>query len=145
MPIVSPERGTGYSNGLLLQLPGDPWSIRLAGATSACPAIELYEAGDLVDVISATPVALRQLRGARAAAGSTGPRALAWGRLPAAGCCPEVEFSQGAWRANVRRATVIQVTTWCWLAVADGRYAAVTVRIADGRLRRRLARGLPCC
>ena len=42
------------------------WSVRLAGAGSASPAIELYAAGVLIDVVSATAVAPQLLRGARA-------------------------------------------------------------------------------
>ncbi len=48
-------------------LPGLPWSVRLAGADSPRPALELYEDGILLDVVSSTPVAPQLVRGVRAA------------------------------------------------------------------------------
>jgi hypothetical protein len=138
MLIVSPDCDPSTS------LLGEPWSVRLAGATSACPAIELYESGELVDVISATSVAAPLLRGARLAAAGSGPRAIAWGRLPGAGRWPEVGFGR-PWRRDPQSATLIVPASWCWVAIADGRLGSVTVRSAAGSARRRLARGVPCC
>jgi len=149
MLIVSPECDTSWPDGLLPCPLGDPWSVRLAGARSGRPAIELYEAGDLVDVISSTTIARRLLRGARAAGPEAArtdaaPRAIAWGRLPAGGSSPAVVFS-GPLGRDARAAAVIVPVSWCWIAVADGRFARVTVRTPDEALRRRLARRLPWC
>jgi hypothetical protein len=110
-------------------LPGRPWSVRLAGARSARPALELYEGGVLLDVMSSTPVAPQLVRGVRAASWAGRQRVLAWGRLPAAGARISVEFSSRP-RAGRRAVTaaVIEITPWCWLAVADGRFDRVAVR-----------------
>jgi hypothetical protein len=125
--------------------PGAPWSVRLAGRRSARPALEIYEAGELIDIVSSTRIAVRQLRGARIAAGGTGRRVLAWGRMPTAGACPEVEFGERRHHGRVQAATVIAVVSWCWLAFAEGAFATVTVRTPDAVLRQRVAGGRPWC
>jgi|HubBroStandDraft_4_1064222.scaffolds.fasta_scaffold456421_2 hypothetical protein len=122
-------------------LPGAPWSFRLAGVLSARPAVELYEAGDLLDVVSSTPVAPQLVRGARATSESGCQRALAWGRLPATGGWLAVEFSSGTVRRYAHRAAVIEITGWCWLAVADGRFDRVVVSSGGRRLQQRVTGG----
>jgi hypothetical protein len=121
---------------------GRPWSVRVAGARSACPALELYAAGVLIDVVSATRVAPQLLRGARAVTLGRGQHALAWGRRPPPGADVVVEFSRGGRHAEP--ATVVHVAPWCWLAVADGRFTSVDVQAGPRRARRRLARGRSC-
>ncbi len=147
MPTVAPDcaaSGPGLA-GIAARLPGYPWTFRIAGPRSACPALELYEAGDLIDVVSATRVTASHLRGARAAAGDSGERVLAWGRVPETGNGPQVRFIERGWRRGARAATVAQVTTWCWVAVADGSFGAVTARTPAGLLRCRIVRGRPWC
>jgi hypothetical protein len=124
-----------------LLLPGRPWAVRLAGGRSACPALEVYQAGDLLDVVSSTMLAAALLRGARAAEGGAGPCVLAWGRLPATGASPEVEFTLGRRRPYPQPGTVLRLTSWCWLAVADGRFDRVAVRSGDGCIRGGIRRG----
>jgi len=143
MLIVSPEPGTGWPDGLLACLLGDPWSVRLAGAGTACPALELYEAGDLLDVVTATSVARTLLRGARATGSAAGPRAVAWGRVPASGLPPDVRFAGR--RAAAQPAAVFLPGSWCWIAVADGRCTTVTASTGEESARRRLDRRRPCC
>jgi hypothetical protein len=110
-------------------LPGRPWSVRLAGARSARPALELYEGGVLIDVVSSTPVAPQLVRGIRPVSHPGSQRVLAWGRLPAPGAHIGVEFSSRPGRRRaVTTATVIEITPWCWLAVDDGRFDRVAVR-----------------
>jgi hypothetical protein len=145
MLSLSPDRDISGADAQLAGPLGDPWSIRLAGASSACPAIELYEAGELVDVISATAIARPLLLGARTSTGRGGPRAIAWGRVPATGELPSVGFARRPWRGPWTPATVLLPVDWCWLAVADGGFAGVLLRTAGGRVRRRLAAGAPCC
>lgn len=145
MPTVAPDCGTS-GPGLLGQaarLPGYPWTFRLAGPRSGRPALELYEAGNLIDVVSSTRIAASHLRGARAVARESGELAIAWGRVPETGTCPQVRFVERGWRRGIRAATVVQVTTWCWVAVADGSFAAVTVRGPEGLLRLRMVRSRP--
>ena len=145
MLSLSPDRDISGADGQLAGPLGDPWSIRLAGASSACPAIELYEASELVDVISATTIARPLLRGARTATGGGGRRAIAWGRVPATGILPSVGFARRPWRGPWTPATVVLPVGWCWLAVADGGFTVALLRTAAGPVRRRLAAGAPCC
>jgi len=129
--------------GLALVLPGRPWAVRLAGGQSACPALEVYAAGVLLDVVSSTRLDAPLLRGTRAADSGAGPCALAWGRLPVSGTAPEVEFSRGRCWLSRPLGTVLELTSWCWLAVADGHFSRVAVR-SDGRcVRARIRRGRP--
>jgi hypothetical protein len=147
MSTVAPDCGTcGPSRpGAALWLPGCPWTFRLAGSRSACPALELYEAGHLIDIVSSTRVAVSVLRGARAAASEPGGHVLAWGRMPVTGHCPQVSFVGRGWRPDAQVATVAQVTSWCWIAVAEGSFAAATARTPAGLLRCRIVRGRPWC
>jgi hypothetical protein len=122
-----------------------PWSCRIAGAASRWPAVEVYETDSLLDVVSRTRLAAQLLRGARAVRSADGERVIAWGRLPLGGDVLSVEFSRGLRRKSRRNATVVEaavvkVTSWCWLAVADGPYDAVTVRCGGTAIRSRLKR-----
>jgi hypothetical protein len=128
-----------------------PWSYRIAGPASRWPAVEVYEAGSLLDVVSRTRLAAQLLRGARTVRSVDGRRVFAWGRLPLSGDVVSVEFSRGPWRkfrrnapvVGVVEASAVQVATWCWLAVADGPYDAVTVRCGGMAIRSRLWAGRP--
>jgi hypothetical protein len=147
MLTMAPDTGTGGpgSPAGAPELPGYPWAVRLAGLESPCPALELYEAGDLIDVVSSTRIDVRHLRGARTAVGPAGQRTLAWGRMSATGTCPGVEFGPRRGRRGTQAATVIAVASWCWVALADGRFATVTVRTRDAIFRQRVAGGRPWC
>ncbi len=130
-----------------------PWSYRIAGASSRWPAVEVYEADSLLDVVASTRIAAQLLRGARMARSADGGRAFAWGRLPLSGDVMSVEFSRGrvrtsrhsapVVRATVVRPTVVEAASWCWLAVADGPYDAVTVRCGGMAIRSRLRASRP--
>jgi hypothetical protein len=138
--------GAGLSGPAGSSLDGGPWSMRIADASSLCSAVELYEADSLLDVVSDTAIAAVLLRGARASGSDAAyPRALAWGRLPLTGAGPEVTFSRGGFCRAARVAPVVTITTWCWAAVADGRFDAVTVYSPTASIRRRLSRGQPWC
>jgi hypothetical protein len=117
----------------VLVVPGRPWAVRLAGRHSALPAVEVYQAGVLLDVVSSTRLAPALLRGARAAEGGAGPCVLAWGRMPVTGASPEVEFTLGRRSPYSQPGIVLKPTPWCWLAVADGRFDRVAIQSADGR------------
>jgi hypothetical protein len=115
-----------------------PWSYRVAGATSSWPAIELYEGGSLLDVVTSTRLTARVLRGGQAVPSTGGGRVLAWGRLPLGGGVPAVEFGRGTFRSSRLTAPPLPITSWCWLAVADTLYDWVTVRHDGTEARRRL-------
>jgi hypothetical protein len=127
--------------GPALVLPERPWAVRLAGGHSACPALEIYSAGVLLDVVSSTRLDAPLLRGSREAVGGAGPCALAWGRLPMSGAAPEVEFSRGRLRPVRKPGTVLEATSWCWLAIADGPFDEVTVWADDRCVRARIRWG----
>jgi hypothetical protein len=122
-----------------------PWSYRVAGATSSWPAVELYEAESLLDVVTSTRLTARVLRGGRAVRSASGERVFAWGRLPLRGGIPAVDFSRGRFRGATVEVPPIRVTSWCWLAIADGRYDRVAVRHDAIVARRRLRVARPPC
>jgi hypothetical protein len=126
--------------------PGWPWSHRIAGAMSTWPAVEVYEADTLLDVVSSTRLAPRVLRGARTlrVGGGSGRRAFAWGRLPPGGDLPVVEFSRGRLRVARDRVPPVLVTNWCWMATGEGRYDTVIVRWAGLAVSRRLQVSRSC-
>jgi len=111
-----------------LYLPGTPWSLRVAGGSGGRPALEVYAAGSLVDVMVASSRASRLLRGAcREAAGSQA-RTSAWGCLPTPrGELPSVEFTRGRIRHRARPAAAQIVVGWFWFADTDGRFSQVAV------------------
>ncbi len=115
-----------------------PWSYRVAGAASSRPAVELYESGSLIDVVSSARLSPQLLRGARAANIPAGPRVLAWGRIPLAGGLPAVYFGRGRMRRFRVEAPLIAISGWCWLAIADGRFDAVTVQCGRAGVRSQL-------
>lgn len=115
-----------------------PWSYRIAGAMSCWPAVELYEGGCLLDVVTSTRLTAQVLRGARAVRSAGGGRVLAWGRVPLRGGLPAVEFGGGAFRGACLAVPPVRITSWCWLAVADALSDRVTVRHDGTAVQRRL-------
>ena len=145
MRTAPPERDCSWQQdaGPALVLPGRPWAVRLAGRDSASPALEVYQAAVLLDVVSSTSLEAPLLRGVRAAEGGAGPCALAWGRLPVTGAGTEVEFSLGRRRLTSKPGKVLKLTSWCWLAIADGRFDRVAVASGDRPVRLKIRRERP--
>ncbi|MFF7457308.1 hypothetical protein [Kitasatospora sp. NPDC008115] len=126
--------------------PGGPWSVRgVPTGRGRRAALEVYEHGELVDVLVAARLGRGLLRGARAwsgtgAGGRRRPRqGLAWGRLPQGGAVPAVGFTGGrALRLPGRPAPVVaagEVVTVAgefWLAWAEGVFDGVLVEAAGG-------------
>ncbi|MFE7193887.1 hypothetical protein [Kitasatospora sp. NPDC057541] len=131
--------------------PVGPWSVRSVPAGRGRAALEVYEHGELVDVVVAARLGRGLLRGARAwtAAGTgagarTGGRrrtrhGLAWGRLPSGAAAPAVGFTGGRLlRLPGRPAPVVvagEVVTVAgefWLAWAEGVFDGVLVEPAGG-------------
>jgi hypothetical protein len=111
-----------------LYLPGTPWSLHLAGSSGGRPALEVYAAGSLIDVMVASSRASQLLHGACRAAVGRQARAMAWGCLPTArGELPSVEFIRGRIRHRVQPAVAESVVGWFWFADADGRFSQVVV------------------
>jgi hypothetical protein len=118
-------------------LAGTPWSVRRARG----PGLELYEAGNLADIIVATQVGWRTLRGARRSGHGGQALALAWGRLPADGRLVTVEFTAGRLRPRTTPARVIEIAGLAWFAVTAGRFIAVSAATHEGSERLRLQAG----
>jgi hypothetical protein len=121
--------GSALMNGSeWLYLPGTPWSLRLAGGSGGRPALEVYAAGSLIDVMVASSRASQLLHGACRAAVGRQARAIAWGCLPTArGELPSVEFISGRIRRRARPAEAESVVGWFWFAEADERFSRVVV------------------
>jgi len=132
-----------------------PWLVRTSGGTTGWPAMEIYAADNLLDVVVATKLDAGILRGARRAAWDGLPGAIAWGRLPADGTSIAVHFSQHRFRrwpgsraqrtvrdrhpGGICSAQVIVVGERFWVATADGRFDSVAVAHHGTRARRRIA------
>lgn len=120
-----------------LPLLDSPWSVRFAQGTRGRIALEVYNAGLLLDVLVARPLAADLLRGARRTGGDGRPSVLAWGHLPPDGVPPELLFGQGrpgrrAGRRSEVRAEAVGTAGSFWLAVAEGCHDRVTAVRADG-------------
>ncbi|MFJ3788270.1 hypothetical protein [Kitasatospora sp. NPDC090091] len=131
--------------------PRGPWSVRSARATRGRLALEVYEYGELADVLVATRLGLPLLRGARRCTllGARESSALSWGRLPHGGAVPTVGFTGGRLRRPGRPGRIVavpEVVTVAgefWLAWAEGRFDGVLVRHAGGCERQALERVRP--
>jgi hypothetical protein len=108
------------------ELPAAPWSVRVSRANAARPAMEVYAAGTLLGVVVATPLSPGLLSGARRTVWAGQHRAIAWGRVVGSRSGIAVRFSRGRPGRAEHAAEVIGVTEWFWVALADGRFAAVT-------------------
>ncbi|MET9613497.1 hypothetical protein [Kitasatospora indigofera] len=66
--------------------PGGPWEVRRSGGGGGHrrgrPALEVYEHGELLDVLVASRLSPQLLRGARRSADGGRRLSLAWGRRP---------------------------------------------------------------
>ncbi|MEU6235840.1 hypothetical protein [Kitasatospora sp. NPDC047058] len=115
-----------------------PWSVRSARATRGRAALEVYEHGELVDVLVAARLVPELLGGARRCTGAgrgADGSGLAWGRLPVDGA-PVVRFTRG-WAAGrvLETPELVTVGGEFWLAWAAGRFTGVRVEHA-GRCER---------
>jgi hypothetical protein len=124
-------------------LPGTPWSIRPAAGPAGRPAVEIYAAGSMLDVMVAPALAARVLRGACSLAWAGQPCSVAWGFLPARPGF-SVWFTRGPARSRCVAAPVRVIAGSFWVAPAEGRFRAVTVEHGGGRDRRRVRATRPC-
>jgi hypothetical protein len=128
-----------------IRLPGTPWSIRHAAGWDARPALEIYEAGALLDVVVPTPLAAGILRGARRAPDGAGWHAIAWGCLPADRAGLTIEFRRRTVTRRVSRpAPVTEFAGSFWLAKASGRHSTVTATCQHVSQRIRIGGWRPC-
>ncbi|GLW72282.1 hypothetical protein Kpho02_45810 [Kitasatospora phosalacinea] len=134
---AAPDSSDGFSelacesgeSGLIAAV--GPWAVRLRAGRR--PAMEVYEYGELLDVVVESSLGDTGLRGARRGAGGGpggGPLSCAWGRLPPCGEPPPVRFLTGGLR---RRATGAAVRTAgrFWFASAAGEFRWAQLPVAD--------------
>ncbi|MFB7910053.1 hypothetical protein ACFY2K_12510 [Kitasatospora sp. NPDC001309] len=135
-----PGNHGGVPGGALRPAPGPegtlpagagPWSVRSVGSGRGRAALELYQHGELADVLVAARLAPRLVRGARRSpSAGRGSHVLAWGRLPSDGRVPSVVFTGGRRLFGTVRAAAGEVVTVAgqfWLALAEGPFDAVLV------------------
>ena len=117
-----------------LHLPGTPWSMRLVPGTGDHPALEVYAAGSLIDVMVASSRASQLLWGACLMVVARHPRAIAWGCLPAAASeLPSAEFIRGRIRRRAEPGEAESVLGRFWFADADGRFSQVVATSREKR------------
>jgi hypothetical protein len=129
--------------GAPVPLPGTPWSIRPAAGPAGRPAVEIYAAGSMLDVMVGPALAPRVLRGACSLAWAGQPCAVAWGFLPARPGL-SVWFTHGPARSRRFAAPVSVIAGTFWVAPAEGRFRTVTVEHGGGRDHCRVRAARPC-
>jgi hypothetical protein len=116
-----------------------PWSVRISRQTAARPAMEIYAADTLLDVVVATPLSAGILCGAARTVAGGQHHAIAWGRLIGSAAGISVRFSPRRFGGGGHAAEVMPINDWFWVATAEGRFAAVTVTYLGISKRRRIA------
>jgi len=127
--------------------PGRPWAVRRASGPGGRPALEIYAADALVDVLVLPrewPAVRRIVRGACAATWSGQRCAAAWGVLPAAGQGLLVQFRPGRIRSQPCPAEPVTVGGVFWFAQASGRFRQVLVTHRGGQERHGIRPARPC-
>ncbi len=112
--------------------PIGPWSVRTTGHRHRRAALEVYEHDELLDVVVLSRLSPQLLCGARRCVTDGRALGLAWGRLPADGRPPAVEFTGGRLRRLRRTARVVAVQGAFWLAWAEGGFSGVEVGRGGG-------------
>ncbi|GLW53116.1 hypothetical protein [Kitasatospora phosalacinea] len=110
-------------DGLGLIAAVGPWAARLRAGRR--PAVEVYEYGELLDVVVESPLGGTGLRGARRGASGRpggGPFSCAWGRLPPCGAPPPVRFLTGGLRRRATGASAVRTAGRFWFASAAGEF-----------------------
>ncbi|MER5637336.1 hypothetical protein ABT095_10315 [Kitasatospora sp. NPDC002227] len=113
-----------------------PWSVRLTHQRGARAALEVYEQGELLDVMVASALSPDLLRGARHCELSDGRSGFAWGRLTAAVGHPRVTFTTGRLKRLHLPTEVLPLAGEFWLAWAEGQCDGVQVELPTGAVER---------
>jgi hypothetical protein len=131
----------------LEQLPGVPWAVRRASGPGGRPALEIYAADMLVDVLVLPgdwPLSPHIVRGACSANWAGQRCAAAWGVLPAAGRGLLVQFRAGRIREQAYPAEPVTVGGVFWFAHAAGQFRHVLVAHRGGQERHGIRPARPC-
>ncbi|WP_316521298.1 hypothetical protein [Kitasatospora brasiliensis] len=139
-PAWAPEPARAAEPEGTLPIGSGPWSVRSVGSGRGRPALELYQYGELTDVLVAARLTPQLLRGARHCRSTgRGRYVLAWGRLAADGTAPSVVFTGRRPFRRVRSAAeVVPVAGRFWFAWAEGPFDAVRVEHPAGGAAERL-------
>ncbi|MFB7946054.1 hypothetical protein ACFC6L_14165 [Kitasatospora phosalacinea] len=100
-----------------------PWAVRLRAGRR--PAMEVYEHGELLDVVVESSLGGTGLRGARRGASGRpggGSFSCAWGRLPPCGAPPPVRFLSGGLRRRAAGASAVRTAGRFWFASVTGEF-----------------------
>ena len=127
--------------------PGHPWALRRAAGPAGRPALEIYTADVLVDVLVLPgdwPLSPRIVRGACTVTWAGLRCAAAWGVLPAAGRGLLVQFRSGRFHTQTCPADPVAVGGVFWFAQAAGRFRQVLVAHGGGQERHGLRAARPC-
>ncbi len=131
----------------LEELPGRPWAVRRAAGPDGRPALEIYAADALVDVLvlpPGWPLTRHIVRGACSATWGGQRGAAAWGILPGAGRGLLAQFRSGRIRAQACPAQPVAVGGVFWFAQAAGSFRQVLVTHAGGQERHCIRPARPC-
>lgn len=115
---------------------GTPWAVRTAHRRQGRPALEVYEHGELIDVLVASSLTGELLRGARRSVSAGRSTGFAWGRLAVDGSMPQVAFAFARLRPLWRPAETVTVAGEFWLAWAPGPLVAVRAWQLEGNAER---------
>ncbi|MFF0391299.1 hypothetical protein ACFYS8_21840 [Kitasatospora sp. NPDC004615] len=110
-----------------------PWSVRLRAGRR--PAMEVYEYGELLDVVVESSLADTRLRGARrgrAGGPGEGPVSCAWGRWPPGTAPRPVLFRPGGLRRRTVPADAVRTTGSFWFASVAGEFRWAQVCWSSG-------------
>ncbi|MGW4378627.1 hypothetical protein [Kitasatospora sp. NPDC004531] len=121
-PLSGPELLGGAGTPGLLAVVG-PWSVRLRAGRR--PAMEVYEYGELLDVVVESSLVDAQLRGARrgrADRPGDGPVACAWGRWPPGSAPGPVLFHPGGLLRRAVQPGAVRTAGRFWFASAAGEF-----------------------
>ncbi|GAA1215909.1 hypothetical protein GCM10009665_02140 [Kitasatospora nipponensis] len=110
--------------------PAEVWPER--AARTGRPTLEVFEHGELVDVLVASTLNGELLRGARRAVSDGRTAGFAWGRVAADGTPPSVAFAGARLRPLWRPVRLRLVEGGFWLAWAPGPLVGVLARRPDG-------------
>ncbi|WP_354640246.1 hypothetical protein [Kitasatospora camelliae] len=109
------------------------WELRSAAGGRRCrAALEVYEHGELLDVLVASSLGRALPCGARRATGDAGRESVAWGRIPASGVLPRVTFLGHGLRRRHCPAPAVSVAGSFWFAHVAGSFPRVLVEAVDG-------------